>query len=91
MDRLRKRTIINSDTYDRYIPPTLLYPLILWYSIFRINIWPPPVCKRLVFGTLILSQDKLKKCAIVRCHACLKQPIAISNPPISDRCNSINT
>jgi histone-lysine N-methyltransferase SETMAR len=29
MDRLRKRTIINSDTYDRYIPPTLLYPLIL--------------------------------------------------------------
>jgi hypothetical protein len=73
------------------ISPTLLYPLKIWYLNFRTNIWPSSVCKRLVLGTSILSQDKLKKCAIVRCQACLKHPIAIPNPPISDRCNFSNT
>jgi hypothetical protein len=47
--------------------------------------------KLLVFGISILSHDKLKKCAIVRCQAYLKQSIAIPNPPISDCCNSIKT
>jgi hypothetical protein len=80
------RTVINSKVY----PPALLYPLKLRHFNFRIDIWSSPVCKRLVFETSILSQNKLKKCAIVQCQACLKQPIAIPNPPISEPGSSIN-
>jgi hypothetical protein len=61
--RIMRFTVINSEVY----PPTLLYPLKIWYFSFPINIWPSPVCKRLVFGTPILSQEKLKKCATARC------------------------
>jgi hypothetical protein len=75
----------------RYIPQILLYPLKIWHFNFRINIWRSPVFKRLVFGISLLSQDKWKKCAIVRCQACLRQPITIPNPPVSDRCDFINT
>jgi hypothetical protein len=72
-------------------PRPCFTPPQIWHFNFRINIWPSPVCKRLVFGTSILSQDKFKKCAIVQSQACLKRPMAILNPPISDRCNSIST
>jgi hypothetical protein len=75
----------------RYIPWSCFTPLKIWHFNFGINIWPSPVCNRFVFRTPILSQHKLKKCAIVRCQACLKQHIAIPNPPISDRCNAMNT
>jgi hypothetical protein len=71
--------------------PDLVLPLKIWHFNFCTNIWVSPVCKRLVFGTSILSQDKLKKCAIVQSPACLRQPIPIPNPSISVRCNSINT
>jgi hypothetical protein len=48
-------------------PRSCFTPIKIWHFNFCINIWRSPVCKRLVFGMSILSQDELKKCAIVRC------------------------
>jgi hypothetical protein len=64
----------------RYIPPTLPYPLKIWHSTFRIKILLWDTFKHLVWEISIMSKNRLRKFAIVRCPARRKRPIAMPNP-----------